>query len=127
MFGAGEALEAAVHAALAIDETTIVTSVLAILGGRAVGHAGIRRYDDAFEVRKVVVEPGARGLGLSKALMAELEVIAREHGVTRLLLQTGDLQREAIGLYERIGYHRVPVYGGYGAIPGAICYEKILR
>jgi len=89
-----------------------------------VGHAALRPFEDALEVKKVYVLPEARGRGISKLLMKELEAIARERGITRLVLQTGPLQPEAVGLYESLGYAAIEPYGGYGVIPGVFCFEK---
>ncbi|WP_326561020.1 GNAT family N-acetyltransferase [Micromonospora sp. NBC_01796] len=63
------------------------------------------------EVGKVLVHPGARRSGLGRALMAEVEEVAREYGRSLLVLDTvtdsaGEL------LYRAIGYEPA------GAIPG---------
>jgi GNAT superfamily N-acetyltransferase len=116
-----------ISAVLAVDSSEIVSSVLALDGGVAVGHAGLKLLPDGSgEVRKVVVIEQARGLGISKLLMAEIETIAREAGIRRLVLQTGNLQHQAVSLYERLGYVSIPIYGGYEVIPGALCYEKVI-
>lgn len=118
--------DAAISRALTIDPTTIVDTVLVLDGDRAVGHAALRPWGDDLEVKKVFVDSEYRGRGVSKAVMAELEVLAIGRGIRRLVLQTGDLQLEAIGLYERIGYTPIAVYGAYGVIPFARCFEKSL-
>ena len=100
--------------------------VLALDGEEAVGHAAVRPFEDALEVKKVYVPPHERGRGISRLLMLELEAIARERGVTRLVLQTGPLQPEAVGLYQSLGYRAIEPYGGYGVMPGALCFEKLL-
>jgi GNAT superfamily N-acetyltransferase len=116
-----------VDVALTVDASQILTSVLAIDGDAAVGHLALRPYgDDALEVKKVFVSPEARGRGISKALMREAEVIARERGIRRLVLQTGDRQIEAIALYVRVGYEAIPVYGAYTVMSNALCFEKQL-
>jgi len=61
-----------------------------------------RVLDESLEVKRVYVEPGARGSGLSRALMAELERVAFDAGVGRLILQTGDRQPDAVALYEKL-------------------------
>lgn len=118
---------AEVDAALAVDPAEIVTSVLAIDEfGAAIGHLAVRPYREAFEVKKVFVAPRARGRGISKQLMAEAEVIALENSVTILILQTGDLQAEAIALYLRCGYEAIPVYEPYVVMANALCFKKVL-
>jgi ribosomal protein S18 acetylase RimI-like enzyme len=67
-----------------------------------------------------------RGRGISRALMIELEAIAREMGAASLVLQTGPLQVPAIALYESLGYEAIPPYGKYTVIPNALCYQKTL-
>ena len=58
--------------------------------------------------------------------MLELERIARELGATSLVLQTGNLQIEAITLYEKLGYLPIERFGLYAPIPFFLCYGKSL-
>ncbi|WP_345800428.1 MFS transporter [Microbacterium sp. AZCO] len=118
-----------IGAALGIDPGTIVATVIATdAEGRPVGHAALRDLGDDFrgslEVKRVYVEPSSRGSGLSRALMAELESVARDAGVGRLILQTGDRQPDAVALYEKIGYTRIPIYPPYLDISFSNCFEK---
>jgi len=117
----------AVGASLAIDPATIVHTVLLIEDGVSVGHAALRPWKDEYEVKKVFIDAGARGRGLSRALMTELERVAGERGIPSLVLQTGDRQVAAIALYESMGYQPIEVYGLYTAIPFALCYRKTLQ
>ena len=100
--------------------------VVLALDDAPIGHAALRPFEDALEVKKVYVLPEARGRGISKLLMAELEAIARERGVGRLVLETGPLQPEAVGLYESLGYQAIEPYGGFEIMPGVRCFEKRL-
>ncbi|MDQ1597548.1 MAG: hypothetical protein QOI70_972 [Microbacteriaceae bacterium] len=118
---------AAVAAALAVRPEHIVATVLALDGDKVVGHAALRPIDGALEVKKVFVTAEARGRGISRAIMRELEVIASERNITRLVLQTGSRQPEAIGLYEAIGYRQIPVYEPYTVLAVALCYDKVLH
>jgi GNAT superfamily N-acetyltransferase len=112
---------------------TIVATVLAVDGDIPVGQAGLRPHgtdasgSKSLEVKKVVVGPEHRGRGASRVLMAALEDAARELGIHRLVLQTGPLQHAAISLYEKIGYVAIEPYPPYELMPGALCYEKVLR
>lgn len=56
------------------------------------------------ELKRMFVVPGHRGEGLSRRVLGELQAAARAHGLTRLLLETGPLQAEAIGLYLAAGF-----------------------
>jgi len=123
----------AIDAALSVDPVTIEVSVIALDGDGTVGHAALRPFHDTagafgdeLEVKKVFVDATARGTGVARALMAWLEEYARSVGVGSLVLQTGPLQHDAIALYEKIGYVAIEPYRGYGVIPGALCYRKLL-
>lgn len=111
----------------AVDPSTIVDVILVHdASGDPVGHAALRALGDELEVKRVFVEPRARGRGASRALMAELERVGRDRGATRLILQTGDRQPEAIALYERIGYHRIDTFAPYVRFPASRCFAKPL-
>ena len=70
------------------------------------------------------VRPPFRGLGLAKLLLNHLSAYAREHGVGILRLETGIHQREAIGLYERMGFRPIPPFGAYQPDALSRFYEK---
>ncbi|KQR51335.1 hypothetical protein ASF88_19430 [Leifsonia sp. Leaf336] len=111
----------------AVDPSTIVEVVLVLDdAGEAVGHAALRALGDELEVKRVYVDPRARGRGASRALMAELERLAAVRGASRLILQTGDRQPEAVALYENIGYRAIPVFPPYVRFAGSRCFAKTL-
>ena len=115
-------------AAFTVEPSTVVATVLAIVGTIAVGHAGLRPYGDrgSLEVKKVIVGVAHRGRGFSRRLMVELERIARERDAPSLVLQTGDRQPAAIALYESLGFSLIPSYPPFQLMANALCYEKIL-
>jgi GNAT superfamily N-acetyltransferase len=78
------------------------------------------------EVKRMFVRPEWRGRGLSRLVLEDLEDRARVLGLHRVVLETGDLQRAAVALYERSGYVRIPPYGGYADSPISLCYAKDL-
>ncbi len=111
----------------AVDPATIVDVILVLdPSGESVGHAALRALGDDLEVKRVFVDPRARGRGASRALMAALERLAVSRGAERLILQTGDRQPEAIALYERIGYRAIPVFEPYVRFAGSRCFAKAL-
>lgn len=65
------------------------------------------------EVKRMYVVPEAQGQGLAKRMLAHVEASARETGFEVMVLTTGGLQHEAIGLYESQGYTRVEPFGFY--------------
>jgi GNAT superfamily N-acetyltransferase len=72
------------------------------------------------------VTPGARGQGLSRALLAALEEEARSLGYAFVRLETGDRQPEAIGLYVSSGYLPIPRFGPFAEDERSVCLEKRL-
>jgi putative acetyltransferase len=96
-------------------------------GGRAVACGALRPLEgQVAEIKRMFVVPDCRGRGYSKAVLAELERLARENGYTTVRLETGDRQPEAIRLYERSGYHRIPNFGIYVGSERSVCFEKQL-
>ena len=85
----------------------------------AVGCCGIRYIDaDTAELTRVFVAPQARGRGLARLFIDELESIARGTGRTVIRLDVRSDLVEARGLYARLGFREVPAfndspYAGY--------------
>jgi GNAT superfamily N-acetyltransferase len=118
-------------AALHLDPADIVAVGLALEDdGTAVGHAALRQLRTlragVLEVKRVVVTPGGRGRGTAQLLMAWIERRALELGATRLVLQTGVRQPEAMALYERLGWTPIATYAPYEGLPMSRCYAKEL-
>ena len=80
-----------------------------------VGCGGIRRLDVArYEVKHVWIRPRARGTGLGRRLLTELERRAAELGATHVVLDTNASQVEAGNLYRSAGYVEVEPYNDNG-------------
>ena len=95
--------------------------------GRAIGCGGVCRFDETrAELKRMYVLPEARGRGLGRRLLVELEAEARRLGYAGIVLETGDRQPEAVGLYESAGYERIPCYGVYATRALSLCFEKRL-
>ncbi len=87
--------------------------IVAWQGPDAVGSAGFKRLDaETGEVKRLYVASEARGGGIGRALMLRLEDEARGRGYTRLRLDIGDRQPEAMALYTGLGYAEIPDYNG---------------
>lgn len=78
------------------------------------------------EVKRMYVRPAFRGLGLAKAMLEHLEAHALGLGVGLLRLETGIHQHEAVGLYEGLGFERIPPFGEYWEDPLSLFFEKRL-
>ena len=76
------------------------------------------------ELKRMFVRPQFRGLGLAKLMLEHLEQYARDHNIKVLRLETGIHQKEAIGLYERVGYQSIPPFGEYVDDPLSRFFEK---
>jgi ribosomal protein S18 acetylase RimI-like enzyme len=66
--------------------------------------------DGSAYLKRMWVARSVRGLGLGRRLLTELEKTARDNGARRLVLETRDELREAIGLYLSAGYREVPPF-----------------
>lgn len=85
--------------------------LVATLHGEPVGCGALKVRDGApAEVKRMWVAPSARGLGLGRRLLAELEAYAAGLGVRTLRLETNRALDEAIGLYQAAGYREVPSF-----------------
>lgn len=95
--------------------------------GRAVGCGGVCRFDETrAELKRMYVVPEARGRGLGRQLLVALEHEAGRLGYDGIVLETGDRQPEALGLYTSAGYERIPCYGIYATRALSLCFEKRL-
>lgn len=110
------------------------TFVVGYLDGDAIGCGGWRAHDgdepdfadgDA-EIKRMYVVPWTRGRGLSRAVLAELELRAVAAGRRRLVLETGTRQPEAICLYSTSGYTEIAKFGEHRCSPRSRCFGKIL-
>jgi GNAT superfamily N-acetyltransferase len=93
--------------------------------GLPVASGGWRVFDvDAAELKRMYVRPTARGLGLARSMLAELERTAREAGRRRMMLESGMHQPEALALYRSSGYAEVPKFGHYADAPSSVHLGK---
>ena len=103
-------------------------------GGVLLGCGAFRRMpaeadtDDRpyVEIKRMYVEPAARGRRIAEHLLAELERIAASEGTALALLETGRDQHEAVRLYERLGYRRRGPFAGYPDNGLSVFYAKRL-
>jgi GNAT superfamily N-acetyltransferase len=82
--------------------------------------------DGDAEIKRMFVVPEARGRGLARRLLAELEATAAAAGRTRMVLETGTKQPEAISLYRSSGYVPVDKFGYYREHELSVCMGKAL-
>jgi len=93
--------------------------------GVPAGCGGVQFFGTEYgELKRMFVRPKFRGLGLAKLMLEHLEAYSLEHSIRLLRLETGIHQKEAIGLYERMGYQRCPHFGEYTNDPLSVFFEK---
>ncbi len=78
------------------------------------------------EIKRMVVDPAARGRGIGAQMIAALEAAMQQAGCTLALLETGRDQVEAVRLYGRAGYRRRAAFGGYPDNGLSLFFEKSL-
>ncbi|MEE1739044.1 GNAT family N-acetyltransferase [Streptomyces sp. BE147] len=83
--------------------------------------------DGDAELKRMYVVLEARGNGLARRLLAALEADARAAGRTRMVLETGDQQPEAIALYTSSGYAPCEKFGHYRTYESSRCFAKPLQ
>ena len=109
-----------------IDATK--NAVVAYKNNTAVACGAFKPYaDKTVEIKRMFVDSNYRGQGIAQQVLLELEKWAAELGYTKCVLETGKRQPEAIGLYEKAGYKRIPNYGQYEYMENSVCMEKQLQ
>jgi putative acetyltransferase len=78
------------------------------------------------EIKRMYVRRTLRQQGIGRAMLRFLEEAARAAGYTTARLETGTAQTEALALYEKDGYERIPCWPPYDALPVSICLAKPL-
>lgn len=85
--------------------------LVARVDGRPVACGGWRLLDaTTAEIKRMYVEPGLRGRALGHALLRRLEQLAAAAGASRVVLETGRDNTQALALYARAGYRSMPSY-----------------
>jgi GNAT superfamily N-acetyltransferase len=118
--------------AFVLDPATLRGVYLALVAdGTPLGHAALRRLESdgvvEWELKRLVTVSAARGRGVGTLLIEAVETDAAAEGATRVVLQTGVKQPEAIALYEKLGYTPIAAYPPYaGRVPEGVYYAKEL-
>ena len=85
--------------------------LIARLRGRPVGCGALKFHGrEPAELKRMWVAPEARGLGLGRRLLGELERHARAAGARVVHLETNRSLKEAIALYRSSGYREVEAF-----------------
>jgi len=95
--------------------------------GKAVGCGALKRHEDSIgEVKRMYTRPSHRGRRIGAEIVQRIEAAAREEGLTRLVLETGDQHPAAWAVYERAGFTRCGPVLDYPDSKWSVFYEKAL-
>jgi DNA-binding MarR family transcriptional regulator len=84
---------------------------LAWLRGHPIGCGALKFHgDQPAELKRMWIAESARGFGVGRRLLSELERLAAAHGARTVRLETNRTLTEAIGLYRSAGYVEVPAF-----------------
>jgi DNA-binding MarR family transcriptional regulator/GNAT superfamily N-acetyltransferase len=85
--------------------------VVAYLRAEPVGCGALKRTaPQTIDIKRMWLAESARGLGLGRRLLHELEARAAKAGAHTVRLETSNLLHEAIALYRSSGYEEVPAF-----------------
>jgi DNA-binding MarR family transcriptional regulator/GNAT superfamily N-acetyltransferase len=85
--------------------------LVSYLRSEPIGCGAVKYHDDApSEIKRMWVAETARGLGIGRRLLTELEAWAARRGARAVRLETNHALTEAIALYRSAGYVEVPAF-----------------
>ena len=81
--------------------------------GALLGYAGVYVMKPTADVQTIAVAKHAQRRGVGGALLEALQLAAREHGCTEMMLEVRAENESAIGLYRSRGFEQLAVRRGY--------------
>ncbi len=109
---------------IAALEKTNVSFFAARNDGEIVGCCAlVEAGDGTAEIKRMFVDPQARGLKIGKLMLEALVELGRQRGVTAIRLETGISQPEAIGLYHKAGFEDIEPFPPYKPDPLSLFME----
>ncbi|KQQ59037.1 GCN5 family acetyltransferase [Rhizobium sp. Leaf311] len=83
----------------------------------------VEKGDGTAEIKRLFVDPQARGMKIGKLMLEALGELGRQHGVKAIRLETGISQPEAIGLYRKAGFVDIEPFPPYKPDPLSMFME----
>lgn len=133
MLAEGDAYYAALYPAQSnhlVDISTLqgpeTSFYVARIDGVLCGIGALMRQQRYAEIKRMYVDPKARGVKLGSQLLSILEGDVRAVGIPSVRLETGVKQTDAIALYCKAGYREIAPFGTYKTDPNSLFMEKNL-
>jgi putative acetyltransferase len=99
--------------------------IVAYENNQPIGCGAFKEYElGVAEIKRMFIKQQHRGKGIAGQILAALEQWAKQEGFKSCILETAIKQPEAIRVYEREGYKRIPNYGQYIGVEISICMKK---
>lgn len=109
---------------MADEDTTVF---IAREGGVAIACGALKRHAGGIgEVKRMYTRPSHRGRKIGAQMMTRIEARAREEGLKRLVLETGDQHHAAWKVYENAGFARCGPVLDYADVKWSVFYDKTL-
>ncbi len=95
--------------------------------GVVVGCGALKRHADGIgEVKRMYTRPSHRGRKIGAQIVRRIEALARQEGLKRLVLETGDRHHAAWAVYENAGFRRCGPVLDYPDVKWSVFYEKMI-
>ena len=95
--------------------------------GQAIGCIATKTYsEDVLKMKRLFVDPIARGAGIATNLINKLESQAYSNGYKKIIVETGKNNNEAIRLYKKMNYQLIDNYPPYDGLSNSVCMSKHL-
>lgn len=105
----------------------IDTVVVAYDDDTPIGFGCFKPFDDSTaEIKRMYVQKDYRRKGVASIILLELELWAAQHDFIKMALHSSTKQPEAIHLYTKYGYKKIPSYGMYANISNSIGMQKLI-
>ncbi|MCC8439785.1 MAG: GNAT family N-acetyltransferase [Liquorilactobacillus satsumensis] len=93
----------------------------------AIGCVATKHYaTEVLEMKRLFVNPIARGAGIATKLVNTLESQAYSDGYKRIVVETGKNNSDAIRLYTKMNYQLIDNYPPYDGLSNSVCMSKNL-
>lgn len=107
--------------------SALKNAIIAYEKETAVGIGAYKEYDPVtVEMKRMYTLPQFRGKGIASKILSELELWATEENYKIAVLETGFMQKDAISLYQKLGYVITENYGQYIGVENSVCMKKTL-